>query len=76
MKTTKFFASGAIALALAAVVCVLTIQNVVAVCDGSYANVWTAWCSNWAVAVMAWPWLRIRLNTVRTGKEFSKVGLR
>lgn len=70
---TKFFASGAIAFALAAVVCMLTVQNIMAVFDGSYANVWTAWCSNWAVAVMAVAgmfavttsaqrrWLRIKL---------------
>lgn len=53
MKTKKFVASGVVAFALAAVVFMLTVQNVAAVFDGSYANVWTAWCSNWAVAVMA-----------------------
>ena len=53
MKTKKFVASGVVAFALAAVVFMLTVQNVAAVFDGSYANVWTAWCSNWVAAVMA-----------------------
>ena len=38
---------------LATVVVCITVQNISAVFDGSYHDVWQAWCRNWAVAVLA-----------------------
>lgn len=38
---------------LATVVVCVTVQNICMVFDGSYHDVWQAWCRNWAVAVLA-----------------------
>lgn len=54
MRTKKLrVVSNLCAVALAAIVIGVTYQNISMVFDGSYHDVWMAWCRNWAVAVLA-----------------------
>ncbi len=54
MGTKKLKAvSNVCAAALAVIVIVLTVQNVISVFDGSYQDVKMAWYSNWVVGVAA-----------------------